>query len=172
VIDPLGDILLAVEGESPVWSSSLRAKERRERVAPWAPLCGARYAAGLEAIYEGYLLHHGRPRLFETGDREAALLCGDFLYALGLGWIAALQDVEAIAALADLIALAAHLRADGGAPDGALWAATAGFLADRSHAMAFATAKDALRRDGDDAPLQALLDGRADASLRQHAARA
>jgi hypothetical protein len=170
VSDPLAEILRAVEGESQVWSSSLAPAGGREHVAPWAPLCGERYAAGLEAIYEGYLLHHGRPRLFDSSD-ESALLCGDFLYALGLGWIAALHDVEAIAALADLIALAAHLRAEGGPPDGPLWAATAAFLADRAGAAAFAEAKDALRLRGDDGPLRALVDGHAEEALRVHGAR-
>jgi hypothetical protein len=172
VSDPLSAILHAVEQESRVWSSSLLAPERREAVVPWAPLCGERFAPGLEAIYEGYLLHHGRPRLFDASDASAALLCGDFLYALGLHWIAALHDVEAIAALADLIALAAHLRAvDGAAGDGPLWAATARHLQDRSDAAAFAAAKDELRRGAGDAALRRLLDGTAEPALRLHAAR-
>jgi hypothetical protein len=159
VIDPLAP-LAETALESPVWAASLLPEHERRLVTPWAALCGERFACGLEAIYEGYLAHHGRPRLFAPADGDAALLLGDFLYARGLAWIAALGDVGAIAALADLIALASQSRAqDGGADDLALWAATARFLADRSGERAFAAAKDALRLHGDAGPLEVLAAG-------------
>jgi hypothetical protein len=157
--EPLATIVSAAETESAVWSESLLPLAARRREAPWAPLCGERFAAGLEAIYEGHLLHHGRPRLFAPRTDGARLLLGDFLYARGLAWIAERDDVEAIAALADLIALSAQARAerDGSADDFALWAATASFLASRANRAAFAAARDAMRVDGDTAPLEALV---------------
>ncbi len=33
----------------------------------------------LEAVYEGYLLHYGEPRLFEGMDPDLRLLAGDAL---------------------------------------------------------------------------------------------
>ena len=48
-----------------------------------------RFALGVETIYEGYLLHYGRPRLFAPPDEDVALLLGDYLYAHGLVRIAA-----------------------------------------------------------------------------------
>jgi hypothetical protein len=160
VTEPLAAIVAAAQAESEVWSRALLPPAARRPEAPWAALCGEAFAAGLEAIYEGYLLHHGRPRLFAVDGESSALLLGDFLYARGLAWIAALEDVEAIAALADLIALAAHARAgESGADDFALWAGTAGFLARRDGAPAFAAAKHALRATGDTGPLEALLAG-------------
>ena len=55
----------------------------------------------MEAIYEGYLLHYGQPRLFAPRDDGERLLCGDHLYAQGLVWIAAIGDLAAIDALRD-----------------------------------------------------------------------
>ena len=40
-----------------------------------------RHALGVETIYEGYLLHFGRPRLFAPVDLDTAILLGDYLYA-------------------------------------------------------------------------------------------
>ena len=58
-------------------------RERSSRARP------RRFALGIETIYEGYLLHYGRPRLFAPPDGERALLLGDYLYAHGLVRIAA-----------------------------------------------------------------------------------
>ena len=52
----------------------------------------ARFALGLETIYEGYLLHYGRPRLFAPADADTALLLGDYLYAHGLVRVADAGD--------------------------------------------------------------------------------
>jgi len=79
----------------------------------------------LETIYEGYLLHYGRPRLFAPADADTALLLGDYLYAHGLVRVAEAGTVEAVADLAALISLCARLRADGLPGDGEAWAATA-----------------------------------------------
>ena len=75
---------------------------------------GAReHALGLETIYEGYLVHYGRSRLFAPADRDTALLLGDYLYAHGLVRIAESGDVRAVADLAELISRCAQLRAEG-----------------------------------------------------------
>jgi hypothetical protein len=114
--------------ESPLWAEALHSEDQRERLSIFSSLGQARYALGLETIYEGYLLHYGRPRLFAPRDRHTALLLGDYLYAHGLVRIAELQEVEAVADLAALISFCAQLRADGGAGDGEAWAATAALL--------------------------------------------
>jgi hypothetical protein len=75
-------------------------------------LAEARYALGLETIYEGYLVHYGRPRLLEPADDNSALVLGDYLYAQGLARIASLGDVDAVGDLAELISLCAQARAD------------------------------------------------------------
>jgi hypothetical protein len=122
----------------------------------WAELAGPEHAPGLEQIYEGYLLHYGRPRQAGGG-----LLHGDEQYARGLAQVAELDDPEAIAALAELIGLASRERAEhgGSTDDFALWAATARFLADRSERDAYHAALVALRDARDAAPLEALVDG-------------
>lgn len=113
--------------ESPLWGEALRPDPEREPV--FSPLLAdARYALGLETIYEGYLLHYGRPRLFAPADGHTGLLLGDYLYAHGLVRVAEHHEVEAVADLAALISLCAQLRADGGAGDGEAWAATAAWL--------------------------------------------
>ena len=81
--------------ESPLWAAAARVDH--ERVAVFSPLCHEEYAIGLETIYEGYLCHHGRPRLFAPADDELALLLGDYLYAHGLVRIAATGSVDAVA---------------------------------------------------------------------------
>jgi hypothetical protein len=84
------------------------------------------YELLIEAIYEGYLLHYGTPRVARTPDRDLALLAGDRLYALGLARLVALGDVAAVAELADTITLSA-LAQGAGAPAlaDAVWTAGA-----------------------------------------------
>jgi hypothetical protein len=67
----------------------------------------------VEAVREGYLLHHDEPRLLGREDDDLALLAGDRLYALGLERLAAAGDLDAVRALADVIALGAQARAGG-----------------------------------------------------------
>ena len=112
--------------ESRLWGEALKAEPEREPV--FSTLGEARYALGLETIYEGYLLHYGRPRLFAPVDEDTALLLGDYLYAHGLVRIAEAGPVEAVTDLAALISLCAQLRADGLPGDGEAWAATAATL--------------------------------------------
>jgi len=80
----------------------------------------------LEAVYEGYLMHYGRPRAFIGMDPDLSLLAGDSLYALGLSRLAANGDLEAVGELADLISETARAQAEG-RPDDAdgLWLRTA-----------------------------------------------
>ena len=109
----------AAAGESPLWGDALRHDP--ERVPVFAELVPERFALGVETIYEGYLLHYGRPRLFAPADADEALLLGDYLYAHGLVRIAATGDLDAVAALAELISTCAALRADGRSGDGDAW---------------------------------------------------
>ena len=105
------------------------ARGFRPRPQPiFSPLGEARYALGLETIYEGYLVHYGRPRLFAPSDDDTALLLGDYLYAHGRARISALQDVAAVADLEELISLCSQVRAEESEGDGPLWAATAALL--------------------------------------------
>jgi hypothetical protein len=73
----------------------------------------AEYELLLEMIYEGSLLHYGTARVVRTEDPDLALLLGDQLYALGLTRLAALGDLEAVDALADVISALAQAHAEG-----------------------------------------------------------
>ena len=121
---------IAVEAgrESQLWAAALRPASEREEQAVFSPLAEERFAVGLETIYEGYLLHYGRPRLFQAGDRDTRILLGDYLFAHGLVRVAALGDVAAVGALAELLSLCAHLRAERLPGDGEAWAATVSSL--------------------------------------------
>ena len=83
--DAIGD---GAAGESPLWEAALRPRDLQEREPVFSELAEERYRLGLETIYEGYLLHYGRPRLFAPADGDTALLLGDYLYAHGLVRIA------------------------------------------------------------------------------------
>jgi hypothetical protein len=109
----------------------LREPAEGELEPVFSRLAEARYALGLETIYEGYLVHYGRPRLLEPADDDTALVLGDYLYAQGLARIASLGDVDAVGDLAELISLCAQARADGHGGDGAAWAATAALIGQR-----------------------------------------
>src|SRR5262249_54284900 len=137
--------------ESSLWADCLLSESDRDRNPVFSRLGEDRYALGLETIYEGYLVHYGRPRLFVPPDDDTALLLGDYLYAHGVARISSLHDVAAVADLAELISLCSQVRAedseeaasaagkaDGARPetlsafgaqrDGPLWAATAALL--------------------------------------------
>jgi hypothetical protein len=87
------------------------------RSAPRFPLDDPARAFVLEAVYEGYLMHYGRPRLFAGLDDDLRLLAGDALYALGLSRLAATGDLEAVAELSDLISRSARAHAEGRADE-------------------------------------------------------
>ena len=112
-------ITRAAEAESPVWGAAVSSAREPEPV--FSPLVPEELALGLETVYEAYLVHYGRPRLFEAADSDAGVLLGDYLYAHGLVRIAEAGGVPAVAALAELIARCAAERADGRPDDGAAW---------------------------------------------------
>ncbi len=100
----------------------------------------AEYELLLEAIYEGYLLHYGDPRIIRSPEADLGLLAGDRLYALGLARLVALGDTEAVAELADTITLSALAHASG-RPElaSAVWQAGAhavGWGASEAHLLA------------------------------------
>jgi hypothetical protein len=123
------EIAAHAAAESELWGDALRPEASRENVPVFSELVSEeRFALGLETIYEGYLLHYGRSRLFDPPDEDIALLLGDALLAQGLVLVAATGSVEAVGDLAKLLALCTQARADGADGDGAAWAATAAFL--------------------------------------------
>jgi hypothetical protein len=88
------------------------------------------HAFVLEAVYEGFLLHYGEPRVFAGMDADLRLLAGDALYALGLERLAQAGDLDAVAELSDLISLCSRAAAEGRAElVEPLWAATVRRLA-------------------------------------------
>ena len=130
--DVWATIAREAERESELWASALLPAAEREHVAVFSPLGDERFALGIETIYEGYLLHYGRPRLFSAPERETNVLLGDYLYAHGLVRIAELGDVAVVSAVAELLSLCSQLRAEpgvrSGLPDGTAWAATVALL--------------------------------------------
>jgi hypothetical protein len=158
--------------ESALWADCLLPEPERDRSSVFSPLGETRYALGLETIYEGYLVHYGRPRLFAFPDDDTALLLGDYLYAHGVARISALHDVAAVADLSELISLCSQLRAEEAEGDGPLWAATAALLG----RGALDEARTALRLHSDSHPLDAASraaagDEEVDEALAAHAAR-
>jgi hypothetical protein len=114
--------------ESGVWAEALQPADERHPEPVFSPLAPPELALGLETIYEGYLVHYGRSRLFAPPDDDVALLLGDYLYAHGLVRVAATGNVAAVADLSELISLCTQARAEGRDGDGAAWAATAARL--------------------------------------------
>jgi hypothetical protein len=156
--------------ESPVWAEAVVPTERRSAAPVFSPLAPPELALGVETIYEGYLVHFGRPRLFEPPDEDTALLLGDYLYANGLVHVAATGNVSAVADLAELIALCAQSRAEGHGGDAAAWAATCANLGHDG----LARAREALRLRGEAVELEAAAraavgDGVVDDALAAHA---
>jgi hypothetical protein len=145
-------IAAAAAAESPLWGNALRPEHEQERTQVFSLLAPDRHGLGLETIYEGYLVHYGRPRLFASEDRDTALLLGDYLYAHGLVRIAETHDVGAVSDLAELISLCAQSRAAGRDGDGPAWAATSASLG----AGGLDLARRALRERGDSSILDAV----------------
>ncbi len=113
------------------------------------------YELVVEAIYEGYLLHYGAPRLLRPHEADLGLLAGDELYALGLARLVALGDLPAVAELADVIALTALAQGEGrGELAQAVWGAGAravGWGSGEAHRRA-----KALARAGEPGALEAM----------------
>ena len=130
-----------VVSPAPMAADGPRAAGRREE-----------YELLVEAIYEGYLLHYGSPRVVRAPEADLGLLAGDQLYAIGLARLVALGDTAAVAELADTITLSAlaHGGGDHGLAD-AVWAAGAravGWGSSETHRrakdLAFAGAPNAI----------------------------
>ena len=151
-VDLWATLAAEAAAESRLWADSLRPEGERETVPVFSVLCESGYALGVETIYEGYLLHYGRPRLFDPPDSDTALLLGDYLYAHGLVRVAATGSVEAVYDLAELISLCAQARADRRAGEADAWAATAALLG----RGALESARRSLREDGDPTALAEL----------------
>jgi hypothetical protein len=156
-VDVWRTIANEAERESPLWYDALLPEDERDEEAVFSPLGEPRFALGLETIYEGYLAHYGRPRLFDPADKDTALLLGDYLYAHGLVRISEVGSVEAVADLAELISICAQVRADDRDGDAEAWAASAAMLG----RGALARAREALRTDGDARSLAALAEATA-----------
>jgi hypothetical protein len=154
--------------ESPVWAEALLAEPMPEPV--FSPLAPPELALGVETVYEGYLVHYGRARLFSPLDADTALLLGDYLYAHGLVRVAETGNVAAVADLSELISLCSQARAEGRDGDGAAWAATAALLGEG----ALESARDAMRLGRSSRTLERVAreragDGPVDAALDAHA---
>lgn len=122
------------------------------------PRCAAdpvEYAAVVESIREGFLLHYGEPRLFPALDPDLRLLIGDHLYARGIERLVQLDDLLAVHELSDLISISAQLDAaseDTAEACGIAWLASCVAIAagpGGSHERDKAT----LRESGDAQPL-------------------
>jgi hypothetical protein len=86
------------------------------RVAAEGPRTEGRreeYELLVEAIYEGYLVHYGSPRVVHPAEADLGLLAGDQLYAIGLAMLVAIGDTAAVAELADTITLSALAQGAG-----------------------------------------------------------
>jgi hypothetical protein len=98
------------------------------------------YELLVEAIYEGYLLHYGTPRVVRMPEADLKLLAGDRLYAIGLARLVELGDTLAVAELADTITLSALAQGAGHSLlADAIWAAGAravGYGCSDAHARA------------------------------------
>jgi hypothetical protein len=159
--------------ESRLWGEALLPPEERDGEPVFSRLVADQgFALGVETIYEGYLLHYGRPRLFAPPDGDVAILLGDALLAHGLVRIAETGSLAAVADLAELLSLCAQARGDGLDGDGAAWAATSALLGRGG----LDAARAALRNARDPAPLERLAratvgDDPVDGALAAHAAR-
>jgi hypothetical protein len=167
------EIASGAASESRLWAEALRPADERETTTVFSALLrDQEFALGVETIYEGYLLHYGRSRLFSPHDGDVALLLGDALLAHGLVRVAATGSVAAVGDLAELLSLCAQARADGLDGDGAAWAATCAHLGREG----LDEGRAALRVERDAAPLehlarQAAGDEAVDAALAAHRGR-
>lgn len=140
--------------ESALWQEALRPDGERESDEIFSALAPERYALATESIYEGYLLHYGRPRIFAPHDPDVAILLGDYLYAHGLVRLAEAGTAHDVTEFAHLISLCAQLRADNAPGDGVAWVATSASLGSTDSRLE--QARTALRLERETAPLVSL----------------
>jgi hypothetical protein len=119
----MDEIRRRAAADSPLWAGALLAGDAPR--PEFAGRCPDAHLLGVETIREGYLLHRGRSRLFRQDDRDLALLIGDYLYAAGLIEICRTGDLDAVAALAELISRGSRDLGEGDPASGErLWAET------------------------------------------------
>ena len=131
-------IAAEARGESPLWSAALLPEPDWEAV--FSLLTDARFGLGLETIYEAYLVHYGRSRLFSPAEESERVLLGDYLYAHGLVRVAEAGGVDAVAAMAELISRCASLRAAGEPGEADAWVEAARSLGGNPSGDEIATA--------------------------------
>jgi hypothetical protein len=158
--------------ESALWAELLLPDTERCEQLAFSPLAAPELALGIETIYEGYLVHYGRSRLFSQTDSNLALLLGDRLYARGLVHVSESGNVAVVADLATLLELCARLQAEHKAGDGALWAGAVARLGQGG----LSEAGNALLDSGDEEPLlqlarEAAGESAIERALAVHAAR-
>jgi len=139
-VDVLGRLCALLREEGGLIASLLDGAESAEPAAqagsespasvaargPRAERCRDEYELLVEAVYEGYLLHYGSPRVVRTPEADLRVLAGDRLYAIGLARLVALGDTLAVAELADTITLSALAQGAGDAElADAVWSAGA-----------------------------------------------
>lgn len=136
----LPEASIPVNGHGGGWGPAQLAAK-----GPRAESRAAEYELLVEAIYEGYLLHYGSPRLLAPAEADLGLLAGDRLYALGLARLVELGDLAAVGELADVITLTSLAHGDGDEElAGAIWEAGAravGWGPSEEHARAKALAR-------------------------------
>jgi hypothetical protein len=127
-VSGVAQLASALRAEGGLLADALRAEPPADEPL-LAEMRDGPYALTLAAVREGYLLHYADGRVVAASEADLALLGGDRLYALALAELAALGDLEAVGALADLISDCACAHAeDAPARAGAAWdAAAAGF---------------------------------------------
>jgi len=122
----------ALRDEGGLLADALRDEQPSDEALLAAVPAGP-HALALAAVREAYLLHYGEGRVLDADDADLALLGGDRLYALALAELAALGDLDAIAALAELISDCARAHAEGDeAAAAAAWETAAGAFARRA----------------------------------------
>ena len=110
-----GGLLAGLLSEQEELDGSAAGRSEAATLAASGPRAEGRrdeYELLLEAIYEGYLVHYGRPRLLRIPETALGLLAGDQLYAIGLARLVAIGDTEAVSELADTITLSALAQAE------------------------------------------------------------
>jgi hypothetical protein len=124
----------ALHAEGGLLAAALRPTQAHDDEPLLAPVPAGPYALTLAAVREGYLLHYAEGHVVDAAaDADLALLGGDRLYALALAELAALGDLDAVAALADLISGCARAHAEGDAAQAAaVWEAAAQAIASRA----------------------------------------
>jgi hypothetical protein len=116
---PAETIAVSARRESPLWGDALRDDPDWQPV--FSSLAPEQFTLGLETVYEAYLVHYGRSRLFDSQAEDERVLLGDYLYAHGLVRITEAGGVEAVTVMAELISRCASLRAAGADGDDEAW---------------------------------------------------